>query len=175
MENSSPAQRAKRILGWQTNRGLWTGSWDFYDTPSFEGDLTPIQVNDPLLLPPFLKPVELTELFPGIVLACFINSCLLPPPKHQTEEGEPLYSRDDVYRSLDMLLNGEALVSGATCAKFLDIPVSSLRDYSARGIVPYVQVGKHRKYQLRQVMQKLQNDYKSAGVGRIEALKDLLR
>ena len=137
--------------------------------------MTAIQINDPLLLPPLVKPRALTQIFPGIALACVINASLLPPTKNHTAEGEPLYSREEVYSCLDVLLNAEAYVAGEVCAKFLDISVSSRRDSSRRGIVPFVQVGKHKKYQLRKVMQKLENDFKSSGVGRIEALKDLLR
>ena len=175
MSESSKTERARRILGWAASHGPWAGSWHYYDASSLEGDLTAIQINDPLLLPPLLAPLDLIRIFPGISLACVIHSAILPPTKNRTADGEFLYSRDEVYKCLDILLNAEAYVSGEVCAKFLDISPSSLRDYSDRGIIPFVQVGKHKKYQLRKVMQKLENDYKSSGVGRIEALKDLLR
>lgn len=174
MSDSSRVDRARRILGWLNRHTPWAGSWDFYETPPFEGEMTAVQVNDPLLLAPLVTPIEVTPIFPGIALACVVQASLLPPTKHHTEAGEPLYPREDVYRCLDVLLNSEAFVSAEVCAKFLDISPSSLRDYSNRGLIPFAQIGKHKKYQLRKVMQKLEHDFQ-ASAGKVEALKHLLR
>jgi hypothetical protein len=149
MAMAEPAKidRARRILGWEQSRRSWAMGWGFYDAPAYQDELTPLQVSDPLLLPPLIRPEKLAPIFPEVVMACVVRCALLLPAKHRSESGEPLYSREEVYDCLDKLLDSEAYVSGAVCAKFLDISPSSLREYSDKGIVPSVRIGKHRKYQ----------------------------
>lgn len=175
MSEASNLDRARRIRGWAENPQAWESvGWGIYDSSPVEGSLTQLQIFDPLLLPPLVRPEALTPIFPAVVMACVVRSALLPPAKHHSETGEPLYSREEVYDCLDKLLDSEAYVSAAACAKFLDISPSSLREYSDRGIIPSVRVGKHRRYQLKKIVLKLEQDHQS-GVGRIEALKHLLR
>jgi hypothetical protein len=176
MATAEPAKidRARRIIGWEQSRRSWVMGWGFYDAPAYEGELTQLQIADPLLLPPLVRPEKLVPIFPEVVMSCVVRCALLPPAKHHSESGEPLYSREEVYDCLDKLLDAEAYVSGAVCAKFLDISPSSLREYSDKGIIPSVRIGKHRRYQLKKVMLKLEGDHR-AGSGRIEALRHLLR
>jgi hypothetical protein len=174
MVEPAKIDRARRIIGWAQSGRSWAMGWRFYDAPAAEGELTHLQIADPLLLPPLIRPEKLAPIFPEVVMACVVRCALLPPAKHHSESGEPLYSREEVYDCLDKLLDAEAYVSGAVCAKFLDISPSSLREYSDKGIIPSVRIGKHRRYQLKKVMLKLEEDHR-AGSGRIEALRHLLR
>ena len=83
---------------------------------------------------------------------------ILPPSNHTTVFGEPLYTRDDVFRALGVLTKRAGYVSASVAAKFLNLSVRSLRDYTDRGVVPGYQIGKHRKYVLAELSEHLKQN-----------------
>ena len=66
-------------------------------------------------------------------------------------------------------------VGAAKAAEFLDLSPSTLRDYSDRGIIPCYRIGKHRKYSLEKIREKLEKEQRESGPGRFEALRGHLR
>jgi hypothetical protein len=200
MEESSREDRARRILHWLRDSRTWTGNYDFFAASGLvEGPVTQMMVVDPMGLPPILNAKEILEhIFRSPIL--LERDCeagwLAPIPDLE----EPYFSRDAVYSALDRLLKGDKparlerepalksgepeigkastppLVGAKEAAEYLDISTSTLRDYSEQGVVPCVRLGKtHRKYDLVQIREHLEKKRMESGVGRIEALKDLLR
>ena len=49
-------------------------------------------------------------------------------------------------------------MGAAKAAEFLDLSPSTLRDYSDRGIIPCYRIGKHRKYSLEKIREKLEKE-----------------
>ena len=200
MQDSSREERARRILQWVRDNRTWTGAYDFFETSGrFDGPVTQMMVADPMGLPPILKTDEILQhVFRSPILLERVCEAgwLAPIPDLE----EPYFSRDAAYVALDRLLKGDKparlpkepelksgdpeigkastppLVGAKEAAEYLDISTSTLRDYSEQGVVPCVRLGKtHRKYDLVQIREHLEKKRKESGVGRIEALKDLLR
>ena len=63
-------------------------------------------------------------------------------------------------------------VGAAKAAEFLDLSPSTLRDYSDRGIIPCYRIGKHRKYSLEKIREKLEKEQRESGPGRFDLLED---
>ncbi len=188
MQDSSREDRARRIVGWQQSRHKWDGSWDYYQCPKpFSGRLSPIQLIDPLLLPPLLSRAELIEtVFPSVVLVQRMATADWIKPTHQTVSGEPLFTREDLYKALDALLRGERppvpanepprpkgtpelgrLVGPKECAKFLNVSERTLRYYAEKKIIPSYRPGKHRRYDLGEVKDALKRTHHSADLKRL--------
>lgn len=150
-------------------------------------------------LPPILKTEEILQhIFRSPVLlerACEAG-WLAPIPDLE----EPYFSRDAAYLALDRLLKGDkparllkepelkarepeigkagfhGLVKAAKAAESLGISVRSLHDYSERGIIPCLKIGKHRLYNLDDVMASLERDNGANKDGLTEGdINDILR
>jgi hypothetical protein len=201
MQDSNTEERARRIIAWQQGKPVWTGNYDYFQSGGrFEGELTPVQLFSPLGLPPILTAEETVEhVFrsPLLLERLCEADWLSPLAEYDDEAYFPL---EAVYMALGRLVKGEkpprassesepvpghpeigkvgslqGLVGAAKAAEFLDISPSTLRDYSVRGIIPCFKIGKHRKYDLVKVREKLEKEQRDSGLGRIESLKDLLR
>jgi len=177
MQDSSREDRARRIIGWQQSLRQWDGSWDYYQCPKpFSGPLSQIQLIDPLALPPILSRAELIEtVFPSVILVQRMATADWIKPTHQTASGEPLFTRDDLYKALDAILRGERppvpdnepprpkatpelgrLVGPKECAAFLRIPERTLRHYTQKKMIPSYCLGKkHRRYDLAEVKEAI--------------------
>lgn len=182
MQDSSSEERARRILQWVRDNRTWTGNFDFFETSCvFQGQVSQMMVADPMGLPPILKTEEILQhIFRSPILlerACEAG-WLAPIPDLE----EPYFSRDAAYSALDRLLKGNkparletepvlksgepeigkagfhGLVKAAKAAEALGISVRSLHDYSERGIIPCLKIGKHRLYDIQEVMASLERD-----------------
>ena len=58
----------------------------------------------------------------------------------------------------------------AKATEFLDLSPSTLRDYSDRGIIACYRIGKHRKYSLEKIREKLEKEQQESGPGRFEMM-----
>ena len=194
-------EQCRLIIGWKSGRPEWTGNYDYFQAGSrYGGKLTAIQRFSPLDLLPILTAEEVVDgVFRSATLLERLCEAdwLCPLPGY---EEEPYFTSDEVYRALCRLLQGEkpprssselAPVSGqpeignpsslagyvgaAKAAEFLDLSPSTLRDYSDRGIIPCYRIGKHRKYSLEKIREKLEKEQRESGPGRFEALRGHLR
>lgn len=86
---------------------------------------------------------------------------ILPLSSHQNASGAPLYTREDVLRALSALTRRAGYVSASVAAKFLDLSVRSLREYTDRGILPGYQIGKHRRYILAELSEHMKQNRES--------------
>jgi hypothetical protein len=198
MQDSSREERARRIIQWSRENRTWTGNYDFFETSAlFDGPVTLMMVADPLGLPPILKTDEILQhIFRSPILlerACEAG-WLAPIPDLE----EPYFSRDAAYSALDRLLKGDkparlakepelksgepeigkagfhGLVKSAKAAESLGISVRSLHDYSERGIIPFLKIGKHRQYNMEAVMASLERDTGKGGLTEGD-INDILR
>ena len=55
-------------------------------------------------------------------------------------------------------------MGAAKAADFLDLSPTTLRDYSDRGIIPCYRIGKHRKYSLEKIREKLEKEQRDSGL-----------
>ena len=188
MQDSTREERARRIIQWSRENRDWTGNFDFFEVSGlFEGPVTQMMVADPMGLPPILKPEEILQhIFRSPILlerACEAG-WLSPIPDLE----EPYFSRDAAYVALDRLLKGDkparlpkesplkagqpeigkaefhGRVKAAKAAEALGISVRSLHDYSERGIIPCLKIGKHRLYNIEEVMASLERDTGKGGL-----------
>lgn len=182
MQDSSREDRARRIVQWSRENRTWTGNYDFFQVSGlFEGPVTQMMVADPMGLPPILTTEEILQnIFRSPLLLERVCEAgwLAPIPDLE----EPFFSRDAAYVALDRLLKGDkparlpkepelkagepeigkagfhGLVKAAQAAEALGISVRSLHDYSERGIIPCLKIGKHRLYNIVEVMASLERD-----------------
>ncbi len=200
MQDSSREERARRILHWSKDNRNWTGNYDFFETSGlFEGPVTQMMVADPMGLPPILKTEEILEhIFRSPILLERVCEAGWLSPIPDLEE--PYFSRDAAYSALDRLLKGDkparvskeppletgepeigkagfhGLVKAAKAAEALGISVRSLHDYSERGIIPCLKVGKHRLYNIEEIMASLERDRKADKAGLTKGdINDILR
>lgn len=156
-------------------------------------------VVDPMGLPPILKTDEILQhIFRSPILLERVCEAGWLSPIPDLEE--PYFSRDAAYSALDRLLQGDkparlpkepplkegepeigkagfhGLVKAAKAAEALGISVRSLHDYSERGLVPCVKIGKHRLYNIEEVMASLERDSGANKSGLTEGdINDILR
>ena len=176
MQESTREERARRNIQWSKDKPAWDGTWDYYKhSEPFSGTLSQIQIVDPLQLPPILTRTELIEsAFPSVILVQRMATAGWIKPVHQTETGEPLYTREDLYKALDAILQGERppvplnevkrekdepelgqWVGPKECAAFLNISERTLRHYTQKKIPSYCPGKKHRRYDLTEVKEAI--------------------
>ena len=109
MQDSSREERARRIIQWSRDNRTWTGNYDFFETSGlFEGPVTQMMVADPMGLPPLVTRQELIEKIfraPKLVQRMQHAKWLVPLPDLGTRES--YFSREDAYRVLERILQGE--------------------------------------------------------------------
>ena len=198
MQDSSIEEQTRRIIAWKQAGREWTGNYDFFQPAGlFAGELSIAMEFSPLGLPPILTTEEVLEhIFRSPILLERVCEAgwLAPIPDLE----EPYFSKEAAYSALDRLLKGDkparlekepplksgepeigkasfhGLVKSAKAAESLGISVRSLHDYSERGIIPCLKIGKHRQYNMEAVLASLERD---SGKGPLTegAINDILR
>ena len=77
--------------------------------------------------------------------------------------------------SLPAAAKVENYIRSKQAAEILAIAVSTLRDYSDRGIVPCYRLGKHRRYKSSELIATMERNRIETWDSQAVALKDLLR
>ena len=188
------------ILGWKLSNPAWTGDYDyFHPAATYEGELTPAQLLSPLGLAPIVSAEEAVDLAfrsPILLERLCEAQWLCPLDGHD----DPYFNAQGVYQAMLRLLGGEqpprtsyepprnagdreignagslqGYVNAAKAAEFLSLAPSTLREYSDRGLIPCVRIGKHRRYDLEKIKEELEEDARKTRPVRVQDLKDLLR
>jgi len=182
MQDSSIEEQTRRIIAWKAADREWTGNYDFFQPDGlYEGEVSMAMQFSPLGLPPILTTEEVLEhIFRSPLLLERVCEAgwLSPIPDLEV----PYFSKEAAYSALDRLLQGDkparlpkepelkagepeigkagfhGLVKAAKAAEALGISIRSLHDYSERGLIPCLKIGKHRLYNIEEVMTSLERD-----------------
>jgi len=198
---STAEERTRRIVAWKQAAPPWTGNFDYFHSKGlYEGTLTVSMRFSPLGLPPVLTAEEIVEhIFRSPLLLERVCAAGWLSPIPDVEE--PLFSKDAAYIALDRLLKGEkpdrlksepphkagspeigkagfhGLVKASKAAEALGISVRSLSEYATKGLIKPIELGKHRLYNVPDIIAKLEKerDRKAATHLTEGAINDILR
>jgi len=180
---------ARQLIGWKNAKPEWSGNYDFFQAGGkFDGELTPDLLFSPLDLPPILTAEETVSLvFRSTTLLERLCEAdwLVALPGY---DDEPYFASKAVYMALGRLRNGEKPPRSASeaaplpgepeigqlakwrhmkvgkAAELLGISPRTLSDYADRGLVPFLPIGKHRLFNLDEVIAHLKASAPKAGI-----------
>jgi len=172
----------RAILGWKQGNPVWTGNYNyFHGKPPHDGVMTAIQRISPLELPPILTVEETCDVFGSPVLLSRLYSADWLPSLAEFQE-EPYFTSEVVYAALARLIKGEKpprtaseppATAGvpeigefarwkhfklAKAAELLGISRRTLSDAAEKGLVPFLTLGKHRLFNMDEVIDALKKN-----------------
>ena len=171
----------RAILGWKEANPIWTGNYDYFQGKPHEGELTAIQRLSPLGLQPIHSIEETCDVFGSPVLLSRLYEADWLPSLAEFQD-EPYFTSEVVYAALGRLIKGEKPPRTASeppasagqveigdyarwkhfklakAAELLGISRRTLSDAAEKGKVPYLAFGKHRLFNLDEVIDHLKQN-----------------
>jgi len=172
----------RAILGWKQGIPDWTGNYDyFHGKPPHDGVMTAIQRISPLELPPILTVEETCDVFGSPVLLSRLYEADWLPSLAEYQD-ELYFTSEVVYAALGRLIKGEKPPRSASeppatagvpeigefarwkhfklakAAELLGISRRTLSDAAEKGLVPFLTLGKHRLFNMDEVIDALKKN-----------------